>query len=82
LPPNERIVVQWNNECQPISDGGTLLNRLISDGGTLLNRLLGSIARNYNAFPISYSSWRKITKDYKEDMLKTLFRLAVYNFNL
>jgi len=25
LPPNERIVVQWNNEGQPIADGGALL---------------------------------------------------------
>ncbi|ESW34028.1 hypothetical protein PHAVU_001G118100, partial [Phaseolus vulgaris] len=57
--PNERILVKWNNEGQPIADGGALLNRF-----------LGSITRNHNAFPISYSSWRKIPKVYKEDILK------------
>ena len=45
LPPNERFVVQWNNEGKPIADGGALLNRF-----------LGSIARNSNSLPISYSS--------------------------
>ena len=45
LPPNERITVQWNNEGQPIADGGTLLNKF-----------LGSIARNSNSFPIIHSS--------------------------
>jgi len=47
LPPNERIVVQWNNEVQPIADGGALMNRF-----------LASIARNSNSLPISYSSWK------------------------
>ena len=51
--------MQWNNEGQPIADGGTLLNKF-----------LGSIARNYNAFPIIYSRWRKVPKVYKEDILK------------
>jgi len=46
LRPNERILVKWNNEGQPLGDGGALLNRF-----------LGSIARNHNVFPISYSSW-------------------------
>jgi len=57
--------VQWNNEGQPIGDGGALLNRF-----------LGSIARNYNAFPISYSIWRKISKDYKENMLKNIIQVS------
>jgi len=68
LPPNERIVVQWNNEGQPIADGGTLLNRF-----------LGSIVRNFNSLPISYSSWKKIPKDYKEDVLKNTIRVSIVN---
>ena len=51
--------MQWNNEGQPNAYGGALLNRF-----------LGSIARNYNAFPISYSSLRKVPKIYKEYILK------------
>jgi len=65
LPPNESIVVQWNNEGQPIADGGALLNRF-----------LGSIPRNYNAFLINYSSWRKIYKDFKENMLKNTIQVS------
>ncbi|XP_052733834.1 uncharacterized protein LOC108339411 isoform X3 [Vigna angularis] len=38
LPQNERIIVHWNEEYQPIGDGGALLNRF-----------LGSIARNFKA---------------------------------
>ncbi|XP_068475198.1 uncharacterized protein [Phaseolus vulgaris] len=30
----------------------------------------GHVAINVHAFPISYQSWRKIPKDYKEDILK------------
>ena len=55
----DRILVNWNNENQPVDDSGALLNRF-----------LGHVARNVSAFPISYQSWRKIPKDYKEDMLK------------
>jgi len=66
LPPNERIVVQWNNEGQPIADGGALLNRF-----------LGTIARNSNSLPISYSSWKKIPKDYKEDVLKNTIQVNI-----
>ncbi|XP_027941148.1 uncharacterized protein LOC114194945 [Vigna unguiculata] len=56
--------MQWNNEGQPIGDSGALLNMF-----------LGSISRNFNAFPISYSSWRKIPKDYKEDILKNTIQV-------
>ena len=56
--------MKWNNEGQPIADGGALLNRF-----------LGSIARNHNAFPISYSSWRKIPQVYKEDTLKNTIQV-------
>jgi len=56
--------VQWNNEGQ-----------LIGDSGALLNRFLGSVSRNSNAFPINYSSWRKIPKDYKEDILKNTIQV-------
>ncbi|XP_052728851.1 uncharacterized protein LOC108341674 [Vigna angularis] len=38
LSQNERIIVHWNEEYQPIGDGGALLNRF-----------LGSIARNFKA---------------------------------
>jgi len=59
LSSNERILVKWNSDNQPIDDSGALLNRF-----------LGRVARNVNAFPISYQSWRKIPNDYKEDILK------------
>jgi len=58
--------VQCNNEGQPIADGGALLNRF-----------LGNIAINYNAFPISYSIWRKVSKVYKEDILKHTIRVII-----
>jgi len=51
LSPNERILVKWNSDNQPINDSGTLLNRF-----------LGCVTINVNAFPISYQSWRKIPK--------------------
>ena len=51
--------MNWNIKNQPVDDRGTLLNRL-----------LGRVARNVNAFPISYQSWRKIPKEYKEDISK------------
>jgi len=35
-----------------------------------LRTLLGSIVRDYNAFSITYSSFRKIPKDYKRNILK------------
>ncbi|KAL2347449.1 hypothetical protein Fmac_001449 [Flemingia macrophylla] len=53
------ILVNWNTEDQPIDNVGALLNRF-----------LGRVARYMNIFPISYQSWRKIPKDYKEDVLK------------
>jgi len=56
---DERILMNWNNENQPVDDSVALLNRF-----------LGRVARNVNAFPISYQSWRKISNDYKEDILK------------
>jgi len=59
LSPNERILVKWNSDNQPIDDSGALLNRF-----------LGRVTRNVNAFPISYQSWRKIPNGYKEDILK------------
>ncbi|KOM48208.1 hypothetical protein LR48_Vigan07g191200 [Vigna angularis] len=59
LPQNERIIVRWNDECQPIGDAGALFNRF-----------LGSIARNFKAFPICYSTWKKIPKTYKEDIIQ------------
>jgi len=63
--------VQWNNEGQPFADGGALLNRF-----------LGSITRNYNAFSISYSSWRKIPKVYKKDILKHIIQVIIYTIIL
>ncbi|WVZ08283.1 hypothetical protein V8G54_021629 [Vigna mungo] len=33
------------------------------DGGALLNQFLRSIARNFKAFAICYSTWKKIPKD-------------------
>jgi len=44
--------VKWNSDNQPIDDTGALLNMF-----------LGRVARNVNAFPISYQSWRKIPND-------------------
>ncbi|XP_027351199.1 uncharacterized protein LOC113862308 [Abrus precatorius] len=32
----------------------------------LLNRFLGPVARDFQLFPINYTSWKKVPKDYKE----------------
>ena len=69
LSVGERILVNWNNENQPVDDSGALLNRF-----------LGHVARNVNAFPISYQSWRKIPKDYKEDILKKTIQVIIFRF--
>ncbi|KAL2334224.1 hypothetical protein Fmac_015437 [Flemingia macrophylla] len=60
----ENILVNWNTEDQPIDNAGALLNRF-----------LGRVARNMNIFPISYQSWRKIPKDYKEDVLRNTIQV-------
>ncbi|XP_052734106.1 uncharacterized protein LOC128196654 [Vigna angularis] len=69
LPQNERIIVRWNEQHQPIGDGGALLNWF-----------LGSITRNFKAFLICYSTWKKIRKDYKEDIIhNTIQEIALKN---
>ncbi|KAL2340630.1 hypothetical protein Fmac_008570 [Flemingia macrophylla] len=45
LSPNERVVVEWNDEDQATADSGALLNRF-----------LGHLARDSDIFPISYTS--------------------------
>ncbi|KAL2340381.1 hypothetical protein Fmac_008321 [Flemingia macrophylla] len=64
LSSSEKILVNWNSEDQPIDNAGALLNRF-----------LGHVARNMNIFRISYQSWRKIPKDYKEDVLKNTIQV-------
>ncbi|KAI4353859.1 hypothetical protein L6164_002782 [Bauhinia variegata] len=59
LPSGERIVLHWNSNGQPVEDSAGLLNRF-----------LGTIARNFNLFPISYSSWKKVPHDYKDNVYK------------
>ncbi|KAJ1376895.1 hypothetical protein SESBI_49462 [Sesbania bispinosa] len=59
LPHNERIVLQRNDEGQPIGEGGGLLNRF-----------LGPIGRDFGLFPISYCRWEKVPEDYKKTVLK------------
>ncbi|KAG4970994.1 hypothetical protein JHK85_037415 [Glycine max] len=36
--------------------------------GALLNRFLGHFARDYDVFLIGYTNWKKILKDYKQDV--------------
>ncbi|KAL2326176.1 hypothetical protein Fmac_025234 [Flemingia macrophylla] len=64
LSSSEKILVNWNTEDQPIDNVEALLNRF-----------LGRVAKNMNIFPISYQSWRKIPKDYKEDVLKNTIQV-------
>ncbi|XP_029125455.1 uncharacterized protein LOC109790234, partial [Cajanus cajan] len=63
LPSNERAVVEWNDEDQAIANSGALLNRF-----------LGHLARDSDVFPISYTSWKKIPKDYKQNVLKDIIQ--------
>lgn len=67
LPQNKRIVAHWNDEYQPIGDGGVLLNRFLK-----------SLARNFKTFPISHSTWKKIPKEHR---IHTI-RLSNLNINL
>ena len=69
LPPTQKVVVDWNSEGQPIGDGGGLLNRF-----------LGPIARDLQLFLISYPSWKKLPKDYKEDAFKDNIQVRVICF--
>ncbi|KAL2327560.1 hypothetical protein Fmac_020987 [Flemingia macrophylla] len=63
LSPNERVVVEWNDEDQATADNGALLNRF-----------LGHLARDSDIFPISYTSWKKIPKDYKQNVLNDIIQ--------
>ncbi|KAJ1434258.1 putative transposase, Ptta/En/Spm, plant [Sesbania bispinosa] len=54
LPSNERIVLEWNGEGQPVGDSGGLLTKF-----------LGPIGRDFSYFPISYENWKKVPRDYK-----------------
>ncbi|KAL2330991.1 hypothetical protein Fmac_018572 [Flemingia macrophylla] len=63
LSHNERVVVEWNDEDQATADSEALLNRF-----------LGYLARDSGIFPISYTSWKKIPKDYKQNVLKDIIQ--------
>lgn len=55
--------------------------------GALLNRFLGHFARDYDVFLIGYTNWKKILKDYKQDVLNNIIQVSDvfvylnYNFN-
>ncbi|XP_061369997.1 uncharacterized protein LOC133312752 [Gastrolobium bilobum] len=57
LPPHKRVVIEWNEDNQPVGEAAGLL------GG-----FLGHIACNPNIFPISYARWPDVPKIYKEDV--------------
>ncbi|KAJ1404078.1 putative transposase, Ptta/En/Spm, plant [Sesbania bispinosa] len=53
------VCTKWNVEGQPIGE---------SVG--LLAGFLGEIASNFNNFPIMYETWKKVPKDYKDNVYK------------
>ncbi|NP_001312870.1 uncharacterized LOC107815048 [Nicotiana tabacum] len=55
LPMGKKVVLEWNNRNQPVGESAGLL------GG-----FLGSIASNFEYFPIGFEKWPKIPKPYKE----------------
>lgn len=55
LPMGKKVVLEWNNRNQPVGESAGLL------GG-----FLGSIASNFEYFPIGFEKWPKIPKTYKE----------------
>ena len=69
LSPGEKIVLQWNDQVQPIDDGGGLFNRF-----------LARLARNFELFPICYENWRKVPRKYKDDVLENPVMVRVVCF--
>ncbi|XP_061355875.1 uncharacterized protein LOC133300366 [Gastrolobium bilobum] len=57
LPPHKKVVVEWNEDNQPVGEAAALLLGF-----------LGHLACNPNIFPISYERWPKIPPIYKEDV--------------
>ncbi|XP_061367752.1 uncharacterized protein LOC133310748 [Gastrolobium bilobum] len=57
LPPHKRVVLEWNEDNQPVGEAAGLF------GG-----FLGHIACNPNIFPISYARWPDVPKIYKDDV--------------
>ncbi|KAJ1412231.1 putative transposase, Ptta/En/Spm, plant [Sesbania bispinosa] len=55
LTRDKKVVLEWNQEGQPIGEAAGLL------GG-----FLGSLAANVNKFPISYEKWPDVPLSYKD----------------
>ena len=66
LSPGEKILIEWNDQVQPIGASGGLFNRFIA-----------RLGRNFDLFPICYENWRKVPRNYKEDVLTNHIRVRV-----
>ncbi|XP_061364378.1 uncharacterized protein LOC133307834 [Gastrolobium bilobum] len=67
LPPHKKVVVEWNEDNQPVGEAAALLLGF-----------LGHLACNPNIFPISYDRWPHVPDIYKEDVwLNTIQRRFV-----
>ncbi|KAH7669153.1 hypothetical protein IHE45_11G059200 [Dioscorea alata] len=63
LPPGERVIVEWNNQNQPVD-----LSR------EMLAQFLGHIAGNCQNFPIRYEKWKKIPQSYKDHVWNNIIK--------
>lgn len=67
LPNGKKMVLEWNQECQPVGEAVGLL------GG-----FLGSVAANFNNFPISYERWPKVPSKVKDDIYAKTIQVNRY----
>ncbi|KAL2588173.1 hypothetical protein AAZV13_13G155400 [Glycine max] len=49
--------------------------------GALSNRFLGHFARDYDVFLIGYTNWKKILKDYKQDVHNNIIQVMYVPVN-
>ncbi|RDX81551.1 hypothetical protein CR513_37741, partial [Mucuna pruriens] len=61
-----------------LEDGNVIIvnldkyGRPTSEEATSLTRFFGSVVRKYKYAPINYKSWKEMSKEYKDDMLKII----------
>lgn len=57
MPKGERIMCEFNEQCQPIKAEGRLLTRFI-----------GTVVRKPNLAPLDVKDWHRMPKEKKEEM--------------
>lgn len=59
MPEGERIICEFNEQCQPIKAEGRLLTRFI-----------GTVVRKPNLAPLDVKGWLQMPKEKKDEMCK------------